>query len=306
MRWTIFIKFFILLYFSGVSATTLWAQPSVTVHAGFLQDSARIGDRVDFFLTARYPSHLNVLFPDSTFSFESFDFYRKKYFPTRTVHGESYDSVVYQLYAFDVSEIQRLTLPVFVVQERDCTQYVPPRDSLLLISMLPGDVPDSVSARDLPLKSNTFYQNVAKIFNYPLVVMAAVVVFVLAIITWLVFGKRIRKHYRLKKLKKNHAKFIETYGLIVAQLKSQFAANKTEAALSHWKKYLEQLERKPYTKLTTRETIRLEHDEQLAKSLQLLDKAIYGGHPSALNPLVHLQQVAENRFAKKLEEVKRG
>jgi hypothetical protein len=305
MRQTICRKIFVLLCFSSVSITALWAQ-TVTVRAGFLQDSARIGDRVDFFLTARYPSHLNVVFPDSTFTFEPFDFYKKKYFPTQTVHGESYDSVVYQLYTFDVSEIQRLALPVFVVQERDCTRHAPSRDSIVLISMLPGDVPDSVSAQDLPLRSNTFYQNVSKFFNYPMVVLAVVVVLILAIITWLVFGKRIRKHYRLKKLKKNHAKFIETYGLLIQQLKTQFAATKTEVALSHWKKYLEQLERKPYTKLTTRETIRLEHDEQLAKSLQELDRAIYGGHSSAVTPLVYLQQVAENRFAKKMEEVKHG
>ncbi len=301
MRRTILIKLFVLFGLYQFS----WAQ-QVSVQAGFVQDSARIGDRVDFFLTARYPSQLTVLFPDSTFNFAPFDFSRKKYFPTRTRQGESYDSVVYELYAFEVAELQRLTLPIFVVQERDCTRYVPPRDSLVMVSLLPGPVPDTVSAQDLPLKVNTFYQNVTKILNYPLVTIVLISLLILAVAGWLIFGKRIRKHYRVKKLIRNHNKFMESFTAMVQQIKSQFAPTQTETALSQWKKYLEELEQKPYTKLTTRETIQLEQDEQLGKSLHLLDKAIYGNYTAVYDPLQHLQQIAESRFIKKLAEVKRG
>lgn len=99
---------------------------------------------------------------------------------------------------------------------------------------------------------------------------------------------------------------MQAFSDLVQQLKNKYAADQTEAALSLWKKYLENLERKPYTKLTTRETIRLEKDENLGKSLHLLDMAIYGNNTSVLNPLEHLQQVAQERLSKKIDEVKYG
>lgn len=278
----------------------------VKVKAGFLRDTIRLGDQVDYFLVARYPSQLTVLFPDSVHSFDPFEFYRKHYFPTQTIQGESCDSVVYRLYSFDVADIQYLTLPVFVVNARDCTMYVPLRDSVFLKSVLEGAVPDSVSAQDLPLKTNTLYQKVATLFNYPILLITLGSLLGISILVWIFFGKRIRKYFKLKTLNKNHSKFIETYTHYLTQLKTKFTPQQTEVTLSHWKKYLEQLEKVPYTKLTTRETIKLEKDDKLGESLHTLDRAIYGNHTTVMEPLVYLQRVADKRFSKKLEEVKHG
>lgn len=278
----------------------------VKVSGGFIQDSTKIGIPFNYYLTARYPSNLQVLFPDSTWKFEEFEFQRKKYFPTVTQQGVSYDSAVYTLLTFEVDEIQHLALPVFQLQKTDCTYHIPPRDSIVLNLLVTEPVPDSLSAQDLPLKTNTGYQRVFFLFNYPILLIALVALLVLAVAAWLIFGKRIKKHFRLKRLNGNHQKFLQTFSTYLQQLQLQFSAEQTERALFLWKKYIENLEGKPYTKLTTRETLAVESDARLRESLPLLDKAIYGHNNRVLEPLHQLKALAEEKFGKKVAEINHG
>lgn len=289
-----------------LTLSLLQTMAQVRVRAGFIQDSVRLGDPIDYYLIAHYPSNLTILFPDSTFSFTPFEFHHKKYQPTQTLRGESYDSVVYQLLTFEVDDVQYLGLPVFVVNEKDCTRYVPQRDSILLAAMVKEPVPDSISAQDLPLLTNTTYQRVSFLLNYPILLITVGILLVVSVVIWLVFGKRIRKYFKLRRLQKNHTTFVQNYLEKLHQLQTQYTTEKTELALSIWKKYMEQLEGKPFTKLTTRETLALEQDEYLGKSLQALDRAIYGSSTTVLEPLAHLQQVAEVRFSKLIEALKHG
>jgi hypothetical protein len=290
--------------FMFVGLNVSYAQ--VKVSGGFIQDSTKIGIPFNYYLTARYPINLQVLFPDSTWTFESFEFQRKKYFPTVTQQGESYDSAVYTLLTFEVDEVQYLALPVFQLQKADCTYHVPPRDSIVLNLLVTEPVPDSLSAQDLPLKTNTGYQRVFFLFNYPILLIVLASLLVLLVAAWLIFGKRIRKHFRLKRLNGNHQKFLQTFSEYLQQLQAQFSAEKTERALFLWKKYIENLEGKPYTKLTTRETLAIEPDSRLRESLPLLDKAIYGHNNLVLDPLNQLKALAEEKFGKKVEEINHG
>jgi hypothetical protein len=123
------------------------------VRGGFFKDSLRVGDQTGFFLAAEYPTNLNILFPDSTFSFSPFEYESKKYFPTRTTAGRSYDSVIYYVSTFEVDPIQTLSLPVFQFNRMDCTVYQTPRDTILLTELV-KDLPDTVTVKNLPLKVN--------------------------------------------------------------------------------------------------------------------------------------------------------
>jgi hypothetical protein len=132
------------------------------------------------------------------------------------------------------------------------------------------------------------------------------VLLVITAIVWIGFGKRIRKYFRLKRMLKAHQKFIEVYNQQVDAIKGAFSPSQTEHALSHWKRYMEQLESRPYTKLTTRETAQLENNEGLVKNLHSIDGAIYGHNTSVIEPLESLKNFADNRFEKKLEELRHG
>src|SRR5882757_4821289 len=92
-RFYILNTIFYILLFSSVYAQEI----KINVQAKFSGDSVKIGKPIEFYLSARYPENLNILFPDSTFSFAPFELQKKIYFPTETKNGISRDSVVYHL-----------------------------------------------------------------------------------------------------------------------------------------------------------------------------------------------------------------
>jgi hypothetical protein len=89
-------------------------------------------------------------------------------------------------------------------------------------------------------------------------------------------------------------------------LKTTFTTPTTESALAAWKRYMEQLESRPYTKLTTRETLRLIKEPALTEHLSRIDKAIYGHNTSVIESLENLKTFAEQQFKRKLKEVQHG
>jgi len=311
MKWRMkrrMVKGFVL----GIYTTTLCLfspfinAQEIKVSGGFLKDSIQIGEPVAYYLSAAYPQSLTVLFPDSVYSFVPFEFNKKKFYPTFTSNGISRDSVIYYLSTFEVDKIQYLSLPVFVTTARDCTVYTPARDSIFLIELVTTPPPDTLSAQDLPLKTNTLYEKVFSQFNYVILLIASAVLLILAVTVWIVLGKRIIKYFKLKRLKKSHLKFLQVFTDQFQQLSTLFSREKAEATISLWKKYLEQLEQKPYTKLTTRETMEMVPNEKLGINLKMIDRAIYGNQTAVHEPFQELKKFAEERFIKKLDEIKNG
>ena len=278
----------------------------IKVRGGFLKDSVQIGEPVGYYLSAAYPQSLTVLFPDSTFTFTPFEYNSKRITPTSTANGISRDSIVYYLSTFEVDKVQILSLPVFVTSAKDCTAYESVGDSVYLIELVKALPPDTLQAQNLPLKANTLYEKVFTQFNYIILGIIIGILIIAAIVVWIVFGKRIIKYFKMKNLQKSHLKFIESFTSQFQQLNALFSPEKTESTVSIWKKYLEQLEQRPYTKLTSRETVALESHQKLDISLKRIDRAIYGNQTSVIEPLEELKQFAEERFQKKLEQIKNG
>jgi hypothetical protein len=293
--------FFLALLFS----VTAHAQDSTRVRGYFLADSLSIGESVPYILTARYPKLKQVVFPDSLFAFSPFEITGKRFFPTRTTGNISYDSVVYFLTTFEIDSIQQLRLPVFVVQEKDCLQVQSSLDHVFLRHQVAA-VPDSVSVDKLPLKVNTAYQKVKWILNYPIVIIAVGCVLAILLIVWLVFGKRIRKHFALKRLSKGYRDFVARFNAALEKLSPQSSQRTAEEIMIIWKSYMEGLERYPYMKLTSREIVRLVGDANLEQALRSVDRSIYGGLNSSQEPFRFLQAYTQERFRKKEEEVKNG
>ena len=303
MKKFVYCKYFISLVFFLIALSS--QAQEVKVRGGFFADSVGIGEPVKFYLTATYPSKLNLLFPDSAYQFSPFEFESKKYFPTHTNEGISYDSVIYSISTFEIDKIQSLSLPVYVVSQTDSVEFESTADSIRLVELV-GIIPDSIPVERLPLRANTTYHEVPTDFNYIILGIVVAAVLVVALIVFLVFGKRIRKHYQIKRLTKYHTQFQETYKIQVDQIRTSFSAPVSETALGVWKKYMEQLLSKPYTKLTTREMLHLEKDEKLATNLHTIDKAIYGHDTEVVESFESLRDYAANKFVKRLEEIKHG
>lgn len=282
---------------------SVYAQ-EIKVTAGFVKDSVAIGEPISYYLTARYPASVMALFPDSTFRFTPFEFGGKKFFPTKTTDGISFDSAVYQLSTFEIDRTQYLSLPVYVTTARDCTAFESATDSVFLIEQIKIPATDTVSLENLPLKSNTLYERVFMQFNTVILLIVIGILVVAAIIGWIFFGKRIIRYVRIKRLEKKYQQFMQTFSKQAEEVTQAFSREKTEAALSTWKKYLEQLEQKPYTKLTTREVVKMDTDASLGNSLAMIDNAIYGNQTAVDEPLKSLKTIAEQRFTNKINQIR--
>lgn len=272
------------------------------VHGKFVNDSVKIGEDATYYLSARYPAELNILFPDSTISFFPFEYHSKKYFTTRTNQGISYDSVVYRLRTFETDTIQALSLPIYVIHASDCTTVYAASDSIIL-KVLIKDLPDSISLQNLPLKETVVFEPIPTPFNYIILSFIAGVLFIIAGTIWILFGKKIKRHYQIKKLQRNHTRFLNEFNNNISKLQTKPALGVAESTAVIWKKYLENLESRPYTKLTTKEIVTLIQNEEVKKSLRAIDRAIYGNQDLATQSFEGLKKFAEHEFRKKMEEV---
>jgi hypothetical protein len=278
---------------------------SVRVTAGFFEDSLYIGKPVRFYLTARYPKDLNIVFPDSSYNYAPFEFESKNYSPTNTEDGISYDSVIYNISTFEIGRQQYFSMPVYQVIPGDSIIFDSNQDTILVTQLVDFSL-DTIPINKLPLRASIAYHNVPKQFNYPIFIIVVAVIVIIAVVAWFGFGKKIRRHFRIKRMVEAHRKFVESYMRELAALRNTFSTVTTEAALAHWKLYMEQLEARPYTKLTTREARNFFKDESLIKNLQTIDGAIYGHNANVVEPLENLKAVADQRFHSKLQEVKNG
>ena len=293
------------IVFLLLSARLGFAQKGAEVRAHFGADTAAIGQVVPFTLSARYPKTQQVFFPDSTFSFAPFEITRKTFFPTKTKGEFSYDSAVYFLTTFEIDSTQVLKLPVWVLQRSDCLAVFSNADSLRL-QYRDASVPDSVSVDKLPLKANTLYQTVKWLFNYPLFALAGLLVVILLVGVWLVFGKRIQKYFQIRRLNRNYQEFITRFNQVMEHLGSEFNVRRAEEALVIWKKYMEELEEFPYTKSTSREILRRNSDTHLDQALRSIDRGIYGGFASSVEPFRFLLSFSQKQFLKREEDTKNG
>lgn len=292
--------------FGLLMITALAQAQKVQVKGRFVADRLRIGMPTQFVLRAHYPQEATVLFPDSTFAFTPFEFSKRTYFPTRTENGESVDSVVYELTSFEIDSIQYLQLPVFLVNASDCTIWKSPRDSIYLEKMV-RQVPDSLQARALPMKINTAYQSVRKLLNYPILLLTGAGLIAIAVTVALVFGKRIRRYFEQRKLKKRHARFLANLQVHLEKFEQQMSAPHAEICLVIWKNYMEQLLGFPITKFTSKEIAQQLPDSNLKPALTEIDRMIYAGTTTwRPEPFYSLKDQGQHAFEQKLEELRYG
>jgi hypothetical protein len=297
-------KILLTCFLIHVLAMTLSAQSKVKVTGGFIDDSTRVGDEILFYVTATYNKNLDIVFPDTSFIYTPFEYVSKSYFPTITKDTLSYDSAVFALRTFEIERKQTLRLPVYVVHPSDCTAVYSGSDSVFLRTVV-KELPDSITS-DLPLKATTAYHDVNKQLNYPYFIVGLSFLALLAALVWVVFGPAISRHYKKKSLLRLHQEFINAYTKHLDDIQHGFDPAKTESAVTLWKKYMERISSRPFTKLTTTETLRMEKDQSLAASLRNLDSAVYGSNNNVTESLQQLQAYAQQKFDNLMTKVNNG
>ncbi|TAD99721.1 MAG: hypothetical protein EAZ97_08085 [Bacteroidetes bacterium] len=266
----------------------------------FLADQVKVGEQIKYVLTLEHSADVEVLFPDSTYNFAPFELIEKRYFPTIT-NGLSRDSAVYILQTFELDSLQQLALPIFVLNGGD-TSMIRSDFSQVLLKEITMNVPISEEVKTL---ENTEYLATKQELNYPIIILIGVILIVVLILIFVIFGGRIRKSFRLQRLKRQYERFANDYK---RQISNNPDVKKIEKGLYLWKNYLEDLQKIPFTSYTSREISTIIADEKLLTSLKNIDVAIYGNlyNEQTENAFIVLQTHAFEAYQYKLEEVRNG
>ena len=290
----------IVLFFALHTFGQLWAQDGP--NGTFLEDSSLVGQRVQYALTYKYPINSQIIFPDSTFDFSPFEFVSKKYFTTASDSLHSLDSVIFTLTTFELDSVQQLGLPVFLVQPDDSVELGSEPDEIRIISTV------EEIAKPTNLISNTAPVSVSLQFNYIYFGIALILFVVILIALILFFRRTFLNHLKIYFVRRNHRKFDKRFSGLLNSIDDNQDIKKLEKVIFEWKKYLEKLQRLPITKMTTKEIILINKNDELTNSLRSIDSRIYGGKMIGepmplLNKLQdHARLVCEYR----IEEIKKG
>jgi len=263
----------------------------------FSKDTLKVGEPVQFTLTFRHKSNLEVFFPDSAYNFMPFEYEKHDFFPTKTQDGISLDSAVYTLSSFDTDSVLDFIVPVFVVEKNDTTVYFT-ESQRVNISRMVNQLPDSVQ-----LLANTEYRYVKKQINYVYIglIVGGVLVVVFGLLA--IFGGQIRRAYRLRRMKRQWDRFRNEFSRL-----AQASVNvvTTEKSLLLWKSYLESLQDIPFTSYTTKEIEQSINNEELSLSLKNIDRAIYGNifDEQLRLAMQFLSNYAQSSYEEKVKEVR--
>jgi hypothetical protein len=297
VRGSIFILFGLLFF----HASTVFGQ-EVVLSGGFKADSVKIGENVAYWLKIKYPQHLQAVLPDSNYNFAPFELASKQFFESKIINTEVVDSVVYILQTYEIEPTLYLKTEAIIFSKGDSLSIFSNPDSIFL-KQLVSQVTDTTS-----LITNTEYVHVDEQINFPLLTYIVFTLAVISIIVLLVFGKRIKRHFKLKKLKKEYAQFSEYITIQIRTLKEKPTPQLAELTVAEWKKYLERLEKKPFTKLTTKEIVFDTTNKELEFPLKEIDKSVYGKivNEELYKAFQSLEDFAQHRYAVTTEDIKHG
>ncbi|MCF0072652.1 hypothetical protein LZD49_19385 [Dyadobacter sp. CY261] len=259
----------LLLYGMGMArdARKQRIKPNGTFHT----DSVEVGKPVYFSLSIRHSPDTEIFFPDSTFDFSPFELVSQRSFVSNTDSRGTLDSAVYHLVSFDVSRVQKLRLPIYIFQKKDCTAVFTTPDSVLLIKS------NNIDLTKKPvLKEETNLVALSREFNFSMLIgSVALIIGVVGSIYW-VFGRDIYRQWQLLKLQRRHLEYVRSFNRLMRSARDKSNIKDAEKAIIIWKNYLERLEKKPFATYTTREIIDNMPDDELAEALKNMDSIVYG------------------------------
>lgn len=293
------VKYLVLFTFFCCLVNNTYSQQWQTPEAVFRNDSVKIGEYVKLALIYKHKPKIEFLFPDSTYNFYPFEFVKKDFYPTQTDSAGSTDSIVYTLATYELEPILKLSLPVYVFESGDSLPiYSDDAEIYLSEVVTPSSGIDS-------LQVNTQYRTLSTKLNYPYFLIGIGVLVFISLIVFIFFRKKIVNRYKLFLISRDYKTFIQNFEKQKASYYNLKSTNELENMLSIWKKYLQKLEKQPYTTLTTKEISKIFEENRLTSSLQNFDRAIYGGYinEDLTNSISVLAENASNRFNLKQREL---
>jgi hypothetical protein len=249
------------------------------VEGYFMQDSAKLGERVAYVLKATYPPNKNIVFADSTYDFSPFVLLEKKSFISSTENGVTLDSAVYYVSNFSLDPLANLAVPVFEIFKYDSLTYYPELASINL-QLTIAEIPQEPIFRP-----NNVYQPIAKDFNYPLMLGILAGIGVLVGVVLFFFGKQIQYHWQVWLEKRRYVRFSQRWRKAQTAFAEQPTMERADELLGLWKGYMEHLNRKPFRDWTTTEISNFLENKEIIKDFRAIELIIYAGKQGEDLPL---------------------
>jgi len=268
----------------------------------FVKENKTIGDTIYFISTINYPKNIEIIQPDSSNNYKTFEYIDKLIFPSLKIEDRILDSTIYLLRTFNTDTIQSLKLSSYIINTNDSLKITSTEDNLIISNQI------QKIDQSLKVKYNTILSKINKLINYKYVTYIIAVILLIIGLTYILFGKKIIIFFKIHRLKKAFKSFETKFEKQQIIYKKEKSKNEIEKLLIIWKVFMEFISNKTYLSSTTKEIKKFNNNKKIITSLKEFDKNIYSPNKNRLESkdINNLLYEAKHNFNVKLKKIKNG
>ena len=295
------MKYLILSLLILQSSYSLNAQ-KIEYKGYFIKENKTIGDTIYFISTINYPKNIEIIQPDSSNNYKTFEYIDKLIFPSLKIDDRILDSTIYLLRTFNTDTIQSLKLSSYIINNNDSLKITSTEDNLIISNQI------QKIDQSLKVKYNTILSKINKLINYKYVTYIIAVILLIIGLTYILFGKKIIIFFKIHRLKKAFKSFENKFKKQQIIYKKEKSKNEIEKLLIIWKVFMEFISNKTYLSSTTKEIKKFNNNKKIITSLKEFDKNIYSPNKNILESkdINNLLYEAKHNFNVKLKKIKNG
>jgi len=295
------MKYLILSLLMVQSIYSLNAQ-KIEYKGYFIKENKTIGDTIYFISTINYPKNIELIQPDSSNDYKTFEYIDKLIFPSLKIEDRVLDSTIYLLRTFNTDTIQSLQLSSYIINNSDSLKITSTEDNLIISNQI------KKIDQSLKVKYNTILSKINKFINYKYIAYIIAIILVIIGLTYILFGKKIVIFFKIHRLKKAFQSFESKFQKQQIIYKKEKSKYEIEKLLVIWKVFMEFISNKTYLSSTTKEIEKFNSNKKIISSLKEFDKTIYSPNKNILESkdINNLFNEATYNFNLKLEKIKNG
>ena len=295
------MKYLILSLLIVQSTYSLNAQ-KIEYKSYFIKENKTIGDTIYFISTINYPKNIEIIQPDSSNDYKTFEYIDKLIFPSLKIEDRVLDSTIYLLRTFNTDTIQSLKLSSYIINNNDSLKITSTGDDLIISNQI------KKIDQSLKVKYNTILSKINKLINYKYVTYIIAIILLIIGLTYILFGKKIVMFFKIHRLKKAFKSFETKFQKQQMIYKKEKSKNEIEKLLVIWKVFMEFISNKTYLSSTTKEIEKFNSNKKIISSLKEFDKNIYSPNKNILESkdINNLFNEAKHNFNVKLKNIKNG
>ena len=295
------MKYLILSLLIVQSTYSLNAQ-KIEYKSYFIKENKTIGDTIYFISTINYPKNIEIIQPDSSNDYKTFEYIDKLIFPSLKIEDRVLDSTIYLLRTFNTDTIQSLKLSSYIINNNDSLKITSTEDDLIISNQI------KKIDQSLKVKYNTILSKINKLINYKYVTYIIAIILLIIGLTYILFGKKIVIFFKIHRLKKAFKSFETKFQKQQMIYKKEKSKNEIEKLLIIWKVFMEFISNKTYLSSTTKEIEKFNSNKKIISSLKEFDKNIYSHNKNTLKSkdINNVFNEAKHNFNVKLKNTKNG